>query len=89
MLTKTQVKNNKVIVGELTSRTMLNDDIAYHYMEKLNSTTLRPTARKSNEGWIAALEDNDGVMLLFSGSLLSQEIALSKAQESLKLIRKA
>lgn len=82
-----QISANKVVVGELSSISMLNEDIAQHYLAKLKSTRLRPSARKSNSGWISCLENEEGTMLLFSDCYPSQELAQSKADEANRLLK--
>lgn len=87
MNTNTHVINNKIVLGELTSKTFLTDHIAYGFLALIKEMKVKASVRKAKEGWIATLEDPNGNMVLFSKDFYPQEeLARAKAEESLKLL---
>lgn len=84
----TNIVNSKIVLGELVSKTFLTDHIAYGYLTVLKDMKIIPSARKSNHGWMATIEDQSGNIILFSKDFYpAQEQARLKAEESLKLLK--
>lgn len=75
--------SNRILMGELMSNTYLTNEIARLTATQISATSMRPSARKEREGWIAVLEDREGTILLFKSGFKSEAEAKNVAREAL------
>lgn len=80
---KAHIASNRIVAGDLTTITMLNDDIARHSFAALTAMKLKAAVRRSKDDWIAVLEDHEGIMKMYADGYSTEADALAAAKKAL------